>query len=52
MNDEYKIAKLKEHNMNEQRRRDNELSSWKSKISRALEEYFNYKRELVLMKHI
>lgn len=52
MNDEYKIEKLKEHNLNEQRRHDHELNEWKKKISRALQEYFNYKRELVLMKHI
>ena len=52
MENKYKSKKLQDQYEHEQSRYDSELHSWKTKISRALLEYFDYKKELVLVKHI
>ena len=52
MNDKYKSQKLMLHNEKEQKRYDSELEAWKGKIARALLEYYSYKKEIVLMKHV
>jgi hypothetical protein len=51
-NDEHKIRKHKLHNKAEQKRFDDELARWKSKIARSLQEYYDYKCEQALNNHI
>jgi len=52
MNDKNKSRKIRMHNKREDKRYATELQQWKDKITRALEAYYNYKRELALHAHI
>lgn len=52
MNDKNKSRKIRMHNKREDKRYATELQQWKDKITRALEAYYSYKRELALHAHV